>query len=62
MKTTKALFSELMYDFQSEAGMSLNCRSSLCESFWPWPNSLVPLLTAPKKRSLFASSHNVNCA
>ena len=30
--------------------MSLNCRSSLCESFWPWPSSLAALLTVAKKR------------
>jgi hypothetical protein len=35
--------------------MSLNWRSSLCDSFWPWPSSLVALLAAAKKRSLFAS-------
>jgi hypothetical protein len=28
--------------------MSLNCRSSLCESFWPWPSSLAALLAVEK--------------
>jgi hypothetical protein len=32
MKTTKALFFELMHDFQSERWNEFECRSSLCES------------------------------
>ena len=48
--------------FSLNGGMSLKCRGSLCESFWPWPSSLAAFLTVVKKRSLFASLHNVNCA
>jgi hypothetical protein len=33
--------------------MSLNCRSSLCESFSRWPSSLAALPAVTKKRSLF---------
>jgi hypothetical protein len=40
-----------LLDDRQNAGMSSNCRSSLCESFKPGPNFLAPLLTAPKKRS-----------
>jgi hypothetical protein len=63
MNTTKALFSELIYDFQLERWNEFELpKLSLCENFKPWPIFLAALLTAPKKRSSFASSHNVNCA
>ena len=62
MNTTKRFSLNLSTIFSQNAGMSLNCRSSLCESFWPWPSSLAALLSVAKKRSLFASSRNVNCA
>jgi hypothetical protein len=42
--------------------ISSSCRDPLCESFKPWSSFLAALLTEPKKRSSFASSHNVNCA
>jgi hypothetical protein len=62
MKTTKALFFELMYDFQSERWNEFELpRLSSRELF-----ALAKLLGCPvygsKKRSLFASSRNVNCA
>ena len=59
MKTTKALFSELMYDFQSERWNEFELsKLSLRELL-----ALVKLLGCPaEKRSLFAFSHNVNCA
>jgi len=51
MKTTKALFFELMYYFQSERWNELSCRSSLCENFWLWPSFLAALPAVAKKRS-----------
>jgi hypothetical protein len=62
MKTTKALFFELMYDFQSERWNEFELQKlSLRELL-----ALAKLLGCPpavaKKRSLFVSSRNANCA
>jgi hypothetical protein len=59
MKTTKALFFELMYDFQSERWNEFELpKLSLRELL-----ALAKLLPAvAKKRSLFVSSRIANCA
>ena len=61
MKTTKTLFSELVYDFQSERWNEVELpKLSLREL-----QALAELLGCPsygtKEPSSFASSHNVNC-
>jgi hypothetical protein len=62
MKTSKALFFELMYDFQSECWNEFELPKLSLRELGPWPSSLAAVLTVAKKRSLFVSSHNVKCA
>ena len=62
MKATKALFFELMYDFQSERWNEFELPKLSLRELLAWPSSLAALLAVANKRLLFASSHNVNCA
>jgi hypothetical protein len=62
MKTTKALFFELMYDFQSERWSEFELPKLSLRELLALPSSLAALLAVAKKRSLSVSSHNVNCA
>ena len=61
MNTTTALFSELVYDFQSERWNEFELPKLSLRKLQALAKLLAALLTALKKRSLFASSHNVNC-
>jgi hypothetical protein len=62
MKTTKALFFELMYDFQSERWNEFELPKLSLRELLALVKLLAALLAVAKKWSLFASSHNVNCA
>jgi hypothetical protein len=63
MNTTKSLFSELVSDFQSERWNQVRIAEALCaRASSPGETSWLPFLRDQRKRSSFASSHNVNCA
>ena len=62
MNTTKALFSELMYDFQSERWNEFELPKLSLRELLALAKLLGALLMVAKKRSLFASLRNVNCA
>jgi hypothetical protein len=62
MNSTEALFSELIYDFQSERWNKFELPKLSLRELQILAKLLAALLTAPKKRSSFACSHNVNCA
>jgi hypothetical protein len=62
MKTTKALFFELMYDFQSERWNEFELPKLSLRELLALASFSAVLPAVAKKRSSFVSSHIANCA
>jgi hypothetical protein len=62
MNTTTALFSELVYDFESEHWNEFELPKLSLRELQALAKLLGCLPSGARKRSSFASSHNVNCA